>query len=311
VLVQTLRSAISPGTEMLVYRGQFPAGLVTDETISALSGRFAYPLKYGYACVGRVIEAGSPEVAAWEGKQVFSFHPHESCFAASPQEIIPLPEDLPIDEAVFLPNMETAVNLVMDGGPLIGERVVVFGQGIVGLLAAGLLSRFPLDCLVTLDRYPLRRQASLQEGANHSLDPSLSESARQLEILFPVGADLAFELSGSPAALDQAIACTGFEGRVIIGSWYGQKRASLDLGGYFHRSRIRLISSQVSTLASALGSRWDKARRFQVAWEMIRRVRPARLITQRYPFEQAAQAYELIDQHAEETIQVVVDYGVS
>ncbi len=311
VRVQALRSAISHGTEMLVYRGQFPTELMTDETISALSGQFSYPLKYGYACVGRVIATGSPEVAAWEGKRVFSFHPHETCFDASPQELIPLPEDLPVDEAVFLPHMETAVNLVMDGRPLIGERVVIFGQGVVGLLVAGLLARFPLDCLVTVDRYPLRRRVSLQEGAGQSLDPHLSESARQLETLLPAGADLTFELSGSPAALDQAIASTGFEGRIIVGSWYGQKRASLDLGGYFHRSRIRLISSQVSTLASHLRGRWDKARRFQVAWEMVRRIRPARLITQSFPFEQAARAYALIDQHAEETIQVVLDYGIS
>jgi threonine dehydrogenase-like Zn-dependent dehydrogenase len=239
---------------------------------------------------------------------VFSFHPHESAFLAAPADLLPLPEEIPLEEAVFLPNMETAVNFVMDGSPLIGERVAIFGQGIVGLLTAGLLARFPLACLATLDRYPLRRQASLEAGARASLDPGAADLSGQIESLFPAGADLAYELSGTPAALDQAIASTGFEGRVVIGSWYGQKRASLDLGGRFHRSRIRLISSQVSSLASTLSGRWTKARRFETAWDMIRRVRPSRWITQRFPLGLAAQAYAQIDHHPEETIQVVLTY---
>ena len=120
--------------------------------------------------------------------------------------------------------------------------------------------------------------------------------------------DLCFEVSGAPEALEQAIAVTGFAGRVVIGSWYGQKRAALDLGGRFHRSRIRLISSQVSTLAPALSGRWSKARRFELAWEMLRQVRPSRWITQRFPVEQADEAYRLIDQRPGETIQVLLTY---
>jgi 2-desacetyl-2-hydroxyethyl bacteriochlorophyllide A dehydrogenase len=308
VLVRTLLSAISPGTEMLVYRGQFPVGLLTDETISSLAGEFRYPLKYGYASVGRVIQIGSPALTGWKEQIVFSFHPHESHFIASPGELKRLPEGVTIEDAVFLPNMETALNLVMDGNPLIGERVLVFGQGIVGLLTTLLLASFPLACLVTLDRYPLRRKASTGLGAIQSINPDTPDTRQQIEALFPSGADLAFECSGSPDALDEAIACTGFEGRVVIGSWYGQKRACLDLGGRFHRSRIRLISSQVSTLASGLAGRWTKERRFELAWEMIRRARPSHLITQRFPFSQASLAYDLIDQHPEEAIQVVLTY---
>jgi threonine dehydrogenase-like Zn-dependent dehydrogenase len=181
---------------------------------------------------------------------------------------------------------------------------------VVGLLTAGLLARFPLACLVTVDPYPLRREASIRQGAHASLEPSTPESTRQIQAFFPDGADLTFELSGSPVALDQAIGCTGFDGRVVIGSWYGQKRASLDLGGRFHRSRIHLISSQVTTLASSFSGRWTKERRFAVAWEIIRRMRPASLITQRFPLAQAAQAYDLIDNHPETTIQVVLEYGI-
>ena len=122
------------------------------------------------------------------------------------------------------------------------------------------------------------------------------------------GADLAYELSGTPEALDQVIALTGFDGRVIVGSWYGSKRASLDLGGRFHRSRIRLISSQVSTIASELRGRWSKARRFEVAWEMLREIQPERFITQRIPLNEAPGAYQLLDQSPGETIQMILTY---
>lgn len=307
-LVKTLLSAISPGTELLVYRGQFPADLALDESIGALAGEFAYPLKYGYAAVGQVSALGPEVDPAWLGRMVFSFHPHESYFLAAPEELLPLPEDLLPEEAAFLPNMETAVNFVMDGAPRIGERLAVFGQGIVGLLTTSLLARFPLGSLITLDLYPLRRRTSLECGAQASLDPAAPGALEQARASFPEGADLAYELSGSPAALDQAIAITGFGGRVVIGSWYGQKRASLDLGGSFHRSRIRLISSQVSSLAPELTGRWTKPRRLEVAWEMLRQVRPGKFITHRYPLEQAAEAYRLLDQDPGGAIQVIFVY---
>ena len=308
-LVETRLSAISSGTESLIYRGQFPENLDIDESIAALAGKFHYPLKYGYCAVGQVIDTGSGVDPALQGRWVFSFHPHESLFNAAAEELIPIPEGISPEDAVFLPNMETAINLVMDGRPLLGEHVLVCGQGIIGLLTTALLAQFPLISLVTLDRYPLRLQASRGLGAAASLDPTAAEFLESIQAIQPDSADLAFELSGAPAALDLAISLTGFDGRVVIGSWYGQKRASLDLGGRFHRSRIRLLSSQVSTIASGLLGRWDKARRFAVAWEMLRRIRPARFITQRFTIQEAAQAYQLIDQQPAETIQVVLTYA--
>jgi 2-desacetyl-2-hydroxyethyl bacteriochlorophyllide A dehydrogenase len=307
-LVQVLLSAISPGSELLIYRGQFPKDIPIDAGIAALSGDFNYPLKYGYATIGRVVAAGAGVNPEWIGGTVFAFHPHESHFLATPEELLPLPDGLSAENGLFLPNMETAVNFLMDGAPLIGEKVAVFGQGIVGLLTTALLARFPLDQLVTLDRHPLRRSTSLALGAHASLDPIGDDTPGEMRALFPDGADLTFELSGAPAGLEQAIANTGFAGRVIIGSWYGSKRLSLDLGGRFHRSRIRLISSQVTTLAPELGGRWTKRRRFEVAWDMIRKIQPSRFITQRFPIQEAPQAYRLIDQEPQETIQVVFTY---
>jgi 2-desacetyl-2-hydroxyethyl bacteriochlorophyllide A dehydrogenase len=313
ILVQTIISAISPGTELLIYRGLTPADLAKDETISALSGDFSFPLKYGYAVVGRVLEVGRGVAPGWEGRLVFAFHPHESHFLATPDELLRLPQGLTPEDAVFFPNMETAVTFLLDGQPLMGEQVAIFGQGIVGLLLTALLSRWPLTSLVTLDLYPKRRQLSEELGAHVSLDPSEADAPERLCSYlqgagpYP-GADLSYEISGNPVALDQAIAATGFSGRVVIGSWYGLKRSDLNLGGRFHRSRVRLIGSQVSSIAPELTGRWNKTRRYQATWQMLAQVQPARFITHRVPIGQAAEAYELIDRHPEDVIQLILTY---
>lgn len=308
VLVRTLFSAISPGSEMLLYRGDFPQDIPLDENLPALAGEFAYPLKYGYSLVGEVVEAGTGVDSSWVNRLVFAFQPHTSHIITEPKVLLPLPEDLNPEEALFLPNMETAINFLMDGAPMIGEKVIVFGQGIVGLLTTALLSQYPLADLITLDRYELRRSFSLALGARICLDPSQPEAQERLLATLPDRADLSYELSGAPDALNQAIAITGYNGRVVIGSWYGGKRADLDLGGHFHRSRIRLISSQVSTIAPDLRGRWTKARRFNLAWEMIKKIQPSRFITHRLPVERASEAYQLIDQKPEESVQVVFTY---
>jgi 2-desacetyl-2-hydroxyethyl bacteriochlorophyllide A dehydrogenase len=313
LLVQTIISAISPGTELLIYRGLAPADLAKDEAIASLAGDFSFPLKYGYAVVGQVIEVGRGVAPGWEGQLVFSFHPHESHFLATPDELLRLPDYLTPEAGVFFPNMETAVTFLLDGQPLLGEQVVVFGQGIVGLLLTALLSRWPLSSLVTLDLYPKRRLLSEELGADVSLDPSAADAPERLSSYlqgtgpYP-GADLCYEISGNPAALDQAIAATGFSGRVVIGSWYGLRRSDLNLGGRFHRSRVRLISSQVSSIAPELTGRWNNTRRYHVTWQMLAQVQPARFITHRFPIDQAAQAYELLDCHPEDAIQVILEY---
>lgn len=307
VLVETQFSAISAGTELLFYRGQIPPYLPVDETIASLQGGFAYPLKYGYSLVGRVVQVGEGVAPEWQGQAVFAFHPHESHFHAQPQELLRIPADISPEDALFLPNMETAVNLVLDGAPRLGERVAVLGQGVVGLLTTALLAAFPLGDLTTFERLPYRRELSLQLGAQRSLPPPLSEQPLPAELAAQF--DLVYELSGSPAALDLAIELCGFAGRIVVGSWYGTKKAAVDLGGHFHRRRIRLISSQVSTLAPELSGRWDKARRFAVTWEMLARLQPARLITHRFDLAQAPAAYRLLASEQEEgVVQVILRY---
>ncbi len=314
VRVETKFSAISHGTEMLVYRGLVPEDMAVDETISALRRPLRYPLKYGYAAVGEVTAVGPAVDQDLIGQKVFCLHPHESCFTVGVDELFPVPADINPLDALFLANMETAANFLMDGRPVIGEKVVVLGQGVVGLLTTALLARFPLGALVTLDRFERRREASRNAGAHQALDPAHPDAlARVNQLLEPEAsegsADLVYELSGNPEALNAAIAVTGFDGRIVIGSWYGDRQAALELGGRFHRQRIRLISSQVSTVTPALSARWSKQRRFALAWDMIRRIRPSRFITHQIPFRRAREAFELIDKDPAATLQVVLEYN--
>lgn len=301
VLVETICSAISAGTEMLVYRNQFPH---LKDAHDAVSSDLNYPLAYGYACVGKIREIGKDVNREWENRLVFSFQSHTSHCIAKPENLFPIPYSLTPETACFFPNMETAVNLIQDGAPILGERVLVLGQGVVGLLTASLLNEFPLESLVVVDNYDLRRKALQVTGQRSKVKGLL------IDDLQPTTFDLVYELTGSPTALNDAIGLTTFSGRVVIGSWYGQKQDVINLGGSFHRSRIKLISSQVSTIMPELSGRWNKARRYQVTWEALERVKPEKWITHRFSLNDASKAYQLLDENPQETIQILFDYSI-
>src|SRR5687767_14193675 len=294
---------------MLIYQGRFPPDLETDSLISSLRGGFKYPLAYGYACAGKVVEVGKQVNSEWLGRSVFAFQPHTSYFVSKPESLFAIPDSLHPENACFLPNMETAVNLVQDGAPIFGERVLVLGQGVIGLLTAALLHEFPLEVLVTADNYEPRRKPSLNLKVSAALDPNSESFQNNLSAYAQRKFDLTFELSGNPATLNDALALTAFSGRIVVGSWYGEKRAEIDLGSAFHRSRIRLISSQVSTIAPELSGRWDKARRFEVAWQALEKIKPEKWITHRFSIDRAEAAYRLLDENPQETIQVLVTYS--
>lgn len=303
VRVDATVSAISPGTELLVYRGDVDRSVAADETLDALDGSLTYPIEYGYATVGDVTATGSA-VSDLHGKQVLAFHPHASEFVVAADSVVPVPALAP-ETAALLPNAETAVNLALDAEPAVGERAVVFGQGVVGLLAMRLLSEYPLETLATVEPHARRRTISETLGADRSVAPA---DATRDRLFDGAAADLAVELSGNPAALDTAIDLTGYAGRVVVGSWYGTKPAELSLDSRFHRSRIELVSSQVSTIAPDRRGRWDKDRRLTTARNYLRRVETESLITHQLPVSEAGRAYELLDGHPDEAIQVLLCY---
>ncbi len=307
VLVKTAVSGISAGTEMLAFRGQLPPELSLDATIDSLSSEIKYPFKYGYCAVGKVVELGKEVDTSWLNRTVFSFNPHESHFAANVAGLIPLPKELDDETAVLLPNMETAVSFLMDSQPMIGERVVVFGQGVVGLLTTFLLAQFPLASLMTVDSIPARQKLSKQWGATAVIDPTSPDAIAQIKALGK--ADLVLELSGNPKALDTAIEVVGYNGRILIGSWYGQKRADLNLGSHFHRNHIKLISSQVSTMNPQWRGRWTKERRMETAVHQLQKLTTTtNLITHRTPISQASQIYQQLDQSPQKIIQSILTY---
>lgn len=309
VRVETQVSAISPGTELLVFRGEAPDELLADDPIDALSGDAAFPIQYGYAAVGEVTAVGEAVADHWDGERVFAFHPHESHFVTKPETLCRVPSSCPSDHAAIVPNVETAVNFLMDARPMIGERVVVFGQGIVGLLTTALLSECPVETVVTVECLERRRSLSRRFGADAVVDPESTAVVPAVrERLDGHRADLTIEVSGDPAALDDAIDVTGENGRIIAGSCYGTKHADLDLGGYFHRSRIDISSSQVSTIAPTHRGRWSKDRRLDEAWRWLESLDVSTLITDRVPVQQAATAYERLEDAPNSTLQVLLTY---
>jgi 2-desacetyl-2-hydroxyethyl bacteriochlorophyllide A dehydrogenase len=308
VVVETRLSAVNAGTELLLYRGEAPADLPADETLDALEGDLSYPLRYGYAAVGDVVSTGEAVSDEWTDRAVFAFNPHESRFATSPDALVPVPGDVSPAAATMLPSAETATSLVLDGRPRVGERVVVFGAGVIGLCTVDLLADFPLDRLVAVDPLDDRRDRALAMGADVAVPPAEVETA--LDPADPEGADLVYELSGDPAALDDAVGVTGYDSRVVVGSWYGTKRATLDLGRGFHRDRVTVESSQVSTLAPESRGRWTKNRRLEAAFDRLRGIDAESLVTHRVPFDDAPEAYRLLDDRpgAESPLQVLLTY---
>ena len=314
VLVRTRVSAVSAGTELLVYRDELPRGRPLDESLPALAAApFAYPARYGYAAVGDVVAVGVGVPDGWLGRRVFALQPHASAFVAPLEDVLEVPPSLDAERAALFASMETAVNLVLDGAPRLGERVAVLGQGVVGLLATSLLARFPLEALVVVDTVASRARRGLALGA-HAAVADVTAARAALEGVGRAGvgpergADLTFELTGNPAALDDALALTGREGRVVVGSFYGGKRAPVDLGAHFHRGRLSLLSSQVSHLAPALTGRWDRGRRRAAAWEALARFDAAAVVTHRLALGRAAEAYALLDAGPSEALQVLLTY---
>jgi 2-desacetyl-2-hydroxyethyl bacteriochlorophyllide A dehydrogenase len=302
VRIKTIASAISHGTEMLVYRGEVPADLPLD--LPTLAGDFSFPIKYGYATVGRVLDAGAESFSA--GDLVFVHHPHQDAFAVPAELPVRLPDGLDPTPGLFLANLETALNVVHDAPLRLGETALVFGQGVVGLLVTQLLKLAGADRVLAVDPIEKRRELALEVGADEAFEPGEDLRERTLDATAGRGADLAVEVSSSGAALQGAIDAVATEGTVVVASWYGTKPVALSLGGHFHRGRVRLRSSQVGRMNPELGARWDRARRTEAALGLLPRLRLEELVSHRVPFEEARGAYRLVDEHPEETVQVVL-----
>ncbi len=290
VVVRTLASGISQGTELLVLRGQAPPDLDLD--LPTLEGSFRFPIKFGYASVGRVTECGSAVSSLQPGDLVFVHHPHQTEFVVAEDQVVVLPPGTPPEVGTLLANMETAVNVLLDAHPRLGDRVVVFGQGVVGLLISTLLRRAGVGAIIAVEPDAARAQLSQEIGVDVVVSPQSDVPARVLEWTDGLGADIAVEASGSGSALNLAIDCLAFEATLVAVSWYGTKEVRLNLGGAFHRKRLRILSSQVGSIAPEIARRWNRKRRLDLAVSLLSELNLNSLISDQVPFEQAPEAYQ-------------------
>jgi 2-desacetyl-2-hydroxyethyl bacteriochlorophyllide A dehydrogenase len=301
ILVATEWSGISSGTELLAYRGEVDPDLPLDETLGALAGTFAYPFRYGYSAVGRVVRPAGP---FREGQRVFAFHPHQDRFVTDAGDAVAV-DDLDPRAATLYPMVETALQVALDAAPRLGETVVVAGLGAVGILVAALLARTGAVVLGS-EPEPSRRAAAAAIGVR-AVDPDAAAEVVAAET-GGRGADLVVEASGNPKALAAALSLLAHEGTALVCSWYGTKPVTLPLGAAFHRRRLALRSTQVSTLPAALTARWDRRRRAELAWRLCRELPLSALATHAFPFERAAEAYACADRKDDGLIHAALRY---
>ncbi len=269
-LVLTLWSGISRGTERLVYEGRVPPSEYERMKAPFQEGEFPYPVKYGYCAVG-IIEQGPKE---WLGTPVFALHPHQTHFIAPVDRLVPIPEGLPLRRAALAANMETALNALWDSGAGPGDRIVIVGAGLVGLLVAYLATRLPGAEVIVVDVEPQRAALVNAIGAEFRTAGALAGDA-----------DIVFHASASAEGLATAIDAAGLEGTIVELSWYGDKPVLVPLGGSFHSRRLRLISSQVGHVAPKRRPRWTYERRLRKALDLLQDDVIDRFITGEVAFE--------------------------
>jgi NADPH:quinone reductase-like Zn-dependent oxidoreductase len=275
VLARMLASGISRGTERLVLAGKVPENQWGVMRCPLQAGDFPFPVKYGYSGVARVME-GPAEL---QGRRVFCLHPHQDVFLAPAAMCIPVPDAVPDTRAVLGANMETALNILWDAEPLAGERALVIGAGVVGLLVAYLLARIPAMAVTIIDPDPSRRAIAAQFGVAFAAP----EAA-------PADQELIIHASANPAGLRQALQCAAFEARIIEASWFGAQEVALPLGEGFHSRRLRLISSQVGAVAPAMRARRSFGQRMAQALGLLADPVLEALIGPATPFENLPQA---------------------
>jgi threonine dehydrogenase-like Zn-dependent dehydrogenase len=255
VLVRTVCSGVSRGTETLVFRGAVPPDQYEVMRAPFQEGDLPGPVKYGYLNVGTV-EQGPAEL---RGRTVFCLYPHQSAYVVPAGAVTVVPEGVPPARAVLAGTVETAVNALWDAAPLLGDRVTVVGAGMVGCCVARLLGAFPATQVTLVDVDPARAEVAAALGVDFAL-PAEAAGAR----------DLVVHASASSAGLQRSLELLAPERSVIDLGWYGAEEVRLALGGAFHSRRLAIRASQVGTLSPARGGTRTTAERLALALELLR-----------------------------------------
>lgn len=254
VRVRALYSAISRGTEALVFNGRVPESEFERMRAPHMAGHFPFPVKYGYSAVGQ-IESKFEEL---HGRTIFTLHPHQNFFNIPRSDLTVLPPNVPPQRAVLAANMETALNAVWDAAPSPADRIAIVGAGVVGSLVAYICGQLPGAEVTLVDINPARGELTRVLG----VDFATPEKAKG-------DCDLVIHASGNTVGLDTALALAGDEATVLELSWYGDTKVLASLGGAFHSRRLRLISSQVGRIAPSHRPRWTHARRMSAAVALL------------------------------------------
>ena len=259
VLVRARYSGVSRGTESLVFRGRVPESQYDRMRAPFQEGDFPAPVKYGYASVGRIESIGPGVGELASGQAIFCLHPHQDRYVVPATWVHPLPDGVPEERAVLAANMETAVNGAWDARPSVGDRIVVVGGGVVGLLVGWLMAGIPGTRVRLVDPNPAREGVARPLGM--AWEAQAGEGAGE--------ADLVVHASGTPQGLADALPLAGPEATVLELSWFGDATVPLPLGEEFHHRRLTLRSSQVGTLPPHRTPRWDHRRRMGLALRLL------------------------------------------
>ncbi len=274
VLVRTLYSGLSRGTERLIFEGKVPEMEWSRMKAPAQEGDFPFPVKYGYSAVG-LVEEGP---AALKGKHVFVLYPHQDRFIVQAERAFIIPDNVPPSRATLAANMETALNILWDGGVQPADRIVIVGGGIVGMLVASLARRLPGAAVTLVDIETSRAQIAEKLGVGFSLPDQA-----------PGEADVVIHTTASAAGLSLALQLAGVEGTIVEASWFGTGMVNVPLGDAFHSRRLRLISSQVGNICASRAKRWTTRRRLEAAIGMLADDGLDALIGEEVPFAELPQ----------------------
>ena len=316
VRVRALASLVSAGTEMILYRGE--ARSRAESALPTSAGEYPFPIKFAYQVVGEV-EAVGEGAQLVTGQRVFAYHPHQTLFninagvmtggsytTGGRRLVFGIPDELSDEQAVFANLFGVAMTSMLDVPVRFGDCVAVSGLGVVGSFAA-YLARFTAGRLVVIDPLENRRRGADWIGADEVVHPRDAAEAIR-DHTDGRGVDIFIEASGDERALQAALEGTGKEGTVAVLAYYGAKPVSLVLSPEFHIQRLRVVSVQNAMVGSGLQPRWDTARRMATVMEHLAQLDTRRLITHRFGLEQAPEAYELLDHHADQCLGVLIDY---
>jgi 2-desacetyl-2-hydroxyethyl bacteriochlorophyllide A dehydrogenase len=301
VVVRAEFSGISGGTEMLAYRGELDSSVPKDEALGALTGTFEYPFTYGYSAVGTV-EATRSDLAV--GERVFAFHPHQTRFTLSAADVVRIGGCDPRAATLF-PLVETALQISLDAGIRYREVAAVVGLGPVGILTAILLTRSGATVLGS-DPKPWRRETAQECGLESLRPEELGDAVRTTTR--GRGADFIVEATGNPEVLGESLGLLSTEGVAIVASWFGAKQVTLPLGAEFHRRRLEIRSTQVSTIGGR-AVRWDRRRRLETTQTLLAGLPLSLLSSHTFPFERVQEAYAALDRGDDGVVHVALVYS--